>query len=203
MSKQFIFNELSKFAYSLSGKFCNKEQASLHPSQFAHINIYYIPLHWDALGGPWMYSEQSYNYDKWMPYRQGLHLLKSNKEIIKMLNFDLRNKIRLAGAGFTNELLKEISYNQLVKREGCSMEFKKIKDNHYLGETQSDKKCLIKYGSQVTILRSKVELDGSKYECIDEGFHCKTGKKIWGSENGIFKFKKIENISENIINTWE
>ena len=52
---------------------------------FANINIYYIPLDWSIFNGPWFYSEQSYDFKPWSPYRQGLHKLIKQENIFARL----------------------------------------------------------------------------------------------------------------------
>ena len=60
------------FASVLAGQFSNKEQSQENPKDFAHINIYFRPLPWSVLKAPAFYSEQSYDYSPWSPYRQGV-----------------------------------------------------------------------------------------------------------------------------------
>ena len=77
-------SSLFLFANTLTKKYSNYEQAQENPKDFAHINIYFRPIDWSILNGPWFYSEQSYDYAPWSPYRQGLHKLSTFGDIYVM-----------------------------------------------------------------------------------------------------------------------
>ena len=70
--------KLLRFVKTLAGKYSNFEQAQLDPKYFAHINTYFRPIEWDIFNAPGFYSEQSYDYSPWAPYRQSLHRLLLN-----------------------------------------------------------------------------------------------------------------------------
>ena len=75
------------FAKTLSGQYSNAEQAQKDPKNFAHINIYFRPLDWSILNGPWFYSEQSYDYAPWSPYRQSMHRLLEINGLLVVENY--------------------------------------------------------------------------------------------------------------------
>ena len=190
------------FAKTLAGQYSNKKQANINPRDFAHINIYFRPLSSSIIQGPWFYSEQSYDYDPWSPYKQGIHRIFSREDTYIVENYSLNTPERVAGSGFKPELLKHITSDNFYKREGCSMHFKEVKPGHYAGEVEAGKRCLIKRSHQLTYLISKVEFNKKEWRSIDEGFNTKNNKKVWGSDFGPLIFQKVIELGDQINEQW-
>ena len=77
-----------EFAKMISGIFSNKEQALQNPKKFAHIQIHFRPLFLKTFKCYAFYSEQSYDHDKWNPYRQSINKLsiESGKYVVRSSN---------------------------------------------------------------------------------------------------------------------
>ncbi len=196
------YQELIEFSKCLAGIYSNKEQSREDPRNYALINIYFIPLKWSFFKRPSFYSEQSYDYSPWSPYRQGIHLLKLDKGKILIENFKPMNQDRLAGSGFMPELLKEVETDKILRREGCNMHFYKINHGHYKGEIEPGCNCKVEWNGHMTYVSSKVELTGKNMLTLDEGFDPITRKKIWGSTHGILKFEKSSSLKGYIKEEW-
>ncbi len=191
------------FAETISGKFSNAKQSETSPRDFAHINIYFRPIPWKFYSGPWLYSEQSYEFDRWSPYRQAIHHIAIEKEKIVVRNYKLSDPIRLAGAGFEPMLLNELNKQNLIERKGCSMYFVETKDGHYKGEIEPGSSCLIPWGGKISYLNSKVEFDSFIWKSIDIGFDIETNKKLWGSDKGALSFRKVLCFHDEITGSWK
>ena len=198
----FKSSSLFLFAQTLAGKFSNIEQANKNPRDFAHINIYFRPIEWSILNGPWFYSEQSYDYSPWSPYRQGIHKISEYKDNFIVENYSLKLPERFAGSGFMPELLEKITTSSFIKRTGCSMHFKKINSGQYVGAVEPGKQCMIKKGETITYLVSNIQLNNSNWISLDQGFDTVTNQKVWGSENGPFMFKKVEDLGKDLVEEW-
>jgi len=198
-----LANSLLFFAKTLAGKFSNFDQAQSRPKDFAHINIYFIPLKWSLLKGPWFYSEQSYDYAPWSPYRQSLHKLKVLGDIFIVENYKLLNPERLAGSGFTPELLNSIKEDSITPRVGCAMYFKEFSHGHYVGGVEPGNLCSVKRAGKITYLVSKVEFNDSSFISLDEGYDKDTHEKVWGSNYGKLYFKKVINFRERLDQDWQ
>ncbi|WP_269622381.1 chromophore lyase CpcT/CpeT [Prochlorococcus marinus] len=192
MSK-IISDESSEIVFlnMLCGKFSNKIQSFNSPSLFAHINIYFRQLPSSLLKGLSIYSEQSYDYSPWEPYRQAVHELSIKDNILILKNYKILNQERIAGGGFRSELLKSIKKDKLLLRKSCEMNFIEIKANTYYGYLNKNYKCIIEKDGKETYLLSKVFLDKDKFISLDEGFDLKTNRKIWGSEHGPLEFNRV------------
>ena len=194
--------QLLRFSKDLAGEYSNKRQAQENPRCFAHINIYFQPLPWEIFQGPGFYSEQSYDYAPWSPYRQGLHQLSKKNKIFILHNYALKNAEKFAGSGSHPELLSTLNINEARERVGCAMIFQEVSTGNYKGQVEPGASCLIPRGGKMTYLQSQVEFNCKEWIGIDEGFDVCTKKKIWGSEHGPLRFEKILNLGQDLENKW-
>lgn len=197
-----MIKEALKFANLLAGQYSNAVQSRQNPDKFAHINIYFRPLSWGVFNGPGFYSEQSYDYDPWRPYRQGIHRLVSSTQIQIVENYGFDTPIRLAGGGFTPELLNIICAERLKQRCGCAMHFREVSDGNYNGEVEPGRNCLVPRNGQLTYLISEVQVDNLRWNSRDQGFDPATNELIWGSENGPLKFERVASYEQEITAKW-
>ena len=195
-------NSLFLFAKTLAGKYSNKSQSQQNPKHFAHINIYFRPLNWATLDGPWLYSEQSYAHAPWSPYRQGLHKISIVNDLIITDNFALKEPERIAGSGFRPELLTTLTKDDFFQRLGCSMHFKQITPGHYTGSVEPGEKCIINRNGHQTYLVSKVEFNNEKWISLDTGCDINNNKKVWGGDHGPLRFEKMEPLDAELKSGW-
>tara|TARA_Y100001968_G_scaffold166753_1_gene152745 strand:- start:6 stop:605 length:600 start_codon:yes stop_codon:yes gene_type:complete len=195
-------NYISEFTKLLVGGYSNKEQSFKNPRLFAHINMFFIPLDFYIFKQPIIYSEQSYDYSPWSPYRQSLHKIKSEEGLIIVENYIVENRIRAAGAGFRPELLQSLAGTKLIKKTGCSMHFRKIKDDYFQGELEPGCNCRTLHSGKESYVSTKVQINKDSCIVLDEGFECKTKKKVWGSNHGPIKFKKTLSLDHKITIDW-
>ena len=179
------------FLNLLLGSYSNQKQSIKNPRLFAYINLYFIPIPWSIFESPFLYSEQSYNYSPWNPYRQSLHRVRVENKLFIIDNYKIEDPIRVAGAGFRPELLESLRDSKPKRRVGCSMHFKETGKSAYKGAIEQSGSCLIFHSGRMTYLSSKVKLEKNSFEIIDEGYEVNTNRKIWGSENGPILFEKI------------
>ena len=184
--------EKSIFIKTICGRYSNKIQAEESPRLYAHINIYFRLLPWSLLKGVSFYSEQSYNHSPWSPYRQAVNKLLIKDKVFILQNYKIENAYRFAGGGYQPKILSEINISQLSLRESCEMNFYKSKNNFYKGHLKKGSNHIIERDGKKTYLVSKVKFDKDNFLSLDEGFDIETGQKVWGSNNGYLKFKKID-----------
>jgi len=191
-----------RFAKTLASHYSNEAQAQEDPVNFARINIYFQPLLWDVFKAPGYYSEQSYDYDPWRPYRQGVHKLRTSEEVFVVENYGLPEPIRIAGAGFQPDLLKNLCADTLLPRYGCAMHFREIKPGHYRGQVEPGNRCLIPRDGRMTYLVSEVEINQQIWVSRDSGFDPETNQQRWGSEHGPLRFKRVADLGSNLDENW-
>ncbi len=195
-------NSILDFAKTLSGQFSNREQSQNDPKYFAHINIFFIPINWSFFEAPGFYSEQSYDYDPWAPYRQGVHKLIKKGNVFVVKNYQLSVPQRFAGSGSEPSLLDDLTFDKILRRQGCDMHFKELGPRHYLGQIQPGRKCIIPRGDKITYLMSHVEINDERLLSLDEGYEVNTNHREWGSEHGPLQFKRVQSYNENITENW-
>ena len=184
--------ELQRFATTLAGHFSNFEQAQRNPKDFAHINIYFIPLCWKINSLLAFYSEQSYDYNPWTPYRQSFHTVSYQSDTFIVDNYSLDDSSLIAGAGQHPELLNSVNTKLIKKRCGCAMHFREVKNSYYQGNVEPGRQCLVHRNGIVTYLISEVEFGNETWTSRDRGFDLITHKQRWGSEHGMLRFKRVK-----------
>ncbi|MCP9909232.1 chromophore lyase CpcT/CpeT [Cyanobium sp. BA20m-p-22] len=195
-------NNALRFSKILAGHYSNSAQSQHDPVNFAHINIYFRPLPWGVFQGPGFYSEQSYGHDPWRPYRQGVHRLISTEKVQIVENYGFDEPIRLAGAGFTPELLKLINIKRLKQRCGCAMHFHETTQGCFSGLVEPGQKCLVPRDGRPTYLVSEVLVDHENWISRDQGFDPATDALQWGSEHGALRFKRIASYENEVAAEW-
>ena len=186
--------KIIRFAKTICGQYSNYLQAYSDSKNFAHINIFIRPLPFNIMNSPALYTEQSYSYNKWSPYKQSILNLKIKDSKILAENYGSNNCERIAGGGFKPELLSDIKKNQLYLKEGCCMSFTELQSGYYLGKLLNEGKCLLKNRDGMSYLKSNVAIYKDKWISIDEGYDIDTDKKIWGSQHGPFLFRKTNSL---------
>jgi len=194
--------DILEFAKIISGIFSNKDQALNNPKKYAHIQIHIRPLFLQTYKCFAFYSEQRYQHDIWNPYRQCINKLFKEKEVFVMSNYKIEDKERFTGGGLDISLLDKISNYKLYKKCGCDMHFRETKPGNFSGSIEPGEKCLIKMENKKTFVKSEVILNNTTLITEDSGYELVTGKKVWGSNFGPLKFKKIDDFNYFIDRNW-
>lgn len=180
-------------ANCLAGDFSNKKQALDNPKEFAHIRVFFRPLPFEFFGGIGFYSEQTYDYDLWTPYRQGIHRFVSTPNQVIVENYSLKDAYLYAGSGHNQDILNTIKPDFIERRYNCSMVFRK-EENIFRGEVEG-KSCFINRNGQQTYLISEVELTETTFVSWDRGMDIETNQQVWGSTHGPLRFEKKESFA--------
>ncbi|WP_013324025.1 chromophore lyase CpcT/CpeT [Gloeothece verrucosa] len=192
MSNSLLFT----FARCLAGDFSNSQQAWENPQNFAHIRIFFRPLPFDFFGGIGFYSEQTYDYDLWSPYRQGIHRLVEQKEQIYIENYGLKDAYLYAGSGHNREILATLKPHCIERRYNCSMVFRQ-QGNLWRGNVEGNQ-CLIERNGKQTYLVSEVELTENTWVSLDRGMDINTHEQVWGSVHGPLRFEKRTSFADEL-----
>jgi CpeT protein len=180
----------------MAGDFSNQKQAEEDPKNFAHIRIFFRPLPWEFFNAIGFYSEQSYDYDLWNPYRQGVHRLILQGKKIYVENYSLKEAFRYAGSGHNSDILKTIIPDCIQRRYNCSMLFSKA-ENYFTGEVEG-KQCLIPRNGRQTYLISEVTITETTWVSLDRGMDINTNEQVWGSAVGPLKFEKRVSFAQEL-----
>jgi CpeT protein len=192
-----IEQDLNQLVQWMAGDFSNQRQSMENPRDFAHIHVIFRPLPVEFFGGIGMYSEQVYDYDRWTPYRQGVHRFGIQDGEIFVENFGLIEPMLYAGSGRERSILTTITPQAIQPRCGCGMVFRR-EGAQFIGQVEPGKKCLIPKEGKTTYLVSEVAITDTTWVSRDRGFDCDTDELVWGSEFGKFQFEKIEDFSSEL-----
>jgi len=158
---------IDKFCNWFEGEFNNQRQAFENPTRFAMIEVIHerIDEHKFSI-------KQQYMVDR-VPYRQA---------IIEVVHLDERNLI-----------LKNYR-DDLTPLAGCDIMVSYSPENdEFVGGSQGND-CIIPWqdhGVMVnTYLSTQFILSENLYRVVDKGFSSETGKQLWGSQYGMFEFRK-------------
>ena len=180
---------LINLARVMAGDFSNYQQSQNNPKDYAHIRVFFRPLPWSFFSAIGFYSEQTYDYDLWTPYRQGIHRLIDRGDHIYIENYSLQDGMLYAGAGHNREILETISPDKIARRYNCSMVFHQD-GQVFRGAVEPGNQCLINRKGVETYLVSQVEITEDTWISWDRGINPATGEQVWGSAIGPLKFEK-------------
>ena len=82
------------------------------------------------------------------------------------------------------------------------MHFRETKPGTFSGSIEPGEKCLIQMENKKTFVKSEVILNNTTLITEDSGYELVTGKKVWGSNFGPLKFKKIDDFNYFIDRNW-
>lgn len=198
-------SDLVTLATWMAGDFTNLKQAQADPTDFAHIRIFFRPLpftFFEALGfsgGIGFYSEQVYDYDLWNPYRQGLHRVVAKSDHVYIENYGFEDGVPYAGSGHNLDVLKTITPDCAIRREGCSMVFRRDETGKkFIGSVEPGNNCRIPRKGKWTYLVSHVEVTESTWLSLDQGMDLETHEHVWGSTEGALTFEKRESFASEL-----
>lgn len=190
-------SDLITLASWMAGDFSNKKQVFDNPKDFAHIHVLFRPLPFDFFNSIGFYSEQVYDYDLWLPYRQGIHKLVDKGDHIYIENYSIKDSLIYAGAARELEILHTITPECIERRYNCSMVFRREQET-FRGSVEPGNQCLINKRGCQTYLESEVEITEKTWSSLDRGMDIETHEQIWGSTNGPLKFEKVVSFASEV-----
>lgn len=195
---------LMSLARQMAGEFSNRQQSDADPAKFAHIRIYFRPLPFAFFNGIGFYSEQTYDYDLWSPYRQGVHRCVTQTDgSVFIENYGFHDPMLFAGASREDSILRSITPDDLVRRCHCGMVFRRegasqASGDRFLGQVEPGNRCIIPRDGHQTYLVSEVELTETTWVSRDRGFDLETHDQIWGSALGPLRFEKVRSYAHEL-----
>ena len=187
-------------ARAMAGGFSNQQQSFDDPTNFAHIRVFFRPLPWDFFNGLGFYSEQVYDYDLWLPYRQGIHRFVPYGDEVYIENYSLNDALLYAGAGRNLDILQTIKPDVIERRCNCSMIFRQENDV-FQGRVEG-KCCVIEKRGKKTYLVSDARFTETTFTGWDRGLDVETDEQVWGSAFGPLKFDKTDSYASEVLENY-
>jgi CpeT protein len=178
---------LKQLKNRMEGSFNSNLQSKADTSYFdIHLNMKQI---WkDRKDGYWLYVEQAIASALQKPYRQRIyHLYIQDDTTLVSKVYEMPQPLRFAGAHNNIDLLKSITVDSLIDRQGCGIFLHKNVDGNYVGSTPG-KECLSSLRG-ATYATSEVIIEKDKLLSWDRGWN-KEDKQMWGAVKGGYQFIK-------------
>lgn len=178
--KDVALNEL--FAI-MQGSFNSSKQAE-KDSTYYNISLHMYPI-WKEKG-KFLYVEQALNSMQNKPYRQRIYeLTRLNDSIFSSAIYTIPNDSLWIGKWKNPDDFNSLNIKDISKKEGCQVLLKKLKNNHFKGETGVKTCKSTLYGASYAT--SIVEIKKGQIISWDRGFDS-IGKHIWGAKKAGYVF---------------
>jgi CpeT protein len=161
---------------------------SKNDTSYYNIHLHMAHIWQRSEDGYWLYVEQAVASSLNKPYRQRIyHLYKQDDITLVSKVFEMDSPLRFAGAHNDPELLKGLTKDSLIDRQGCAIYLRKDKNGNFSGATPG-KNCLSSLRG-AAYATSEVVIYEDKLVSWDRGWD-KQSKQVWGAEKGGYQFVK-------------
>jgi len=173
----------------LCGSFSSAAQHQADPENFFDIRLHMMPI-WPArTDGPWIYVEQAAAEKLDQPYRQRVYRLapRSDGAIESVVHELPGDALRFAGAWRDPSLLDQLTPEQLIPREGCSLILRRTAAECFTGSTVGRTCISTLRGAAYATSEATV----TPFELItwDRGYDAE-GRQVWGATKGGYVFRR-------------
>lgn len=180
-------SDLTELKNRMQGTFTSEAQ-SLSDTDYFNIQLKMVPIWSHQKDGYWLYVEQAVASAVKRPYRQRIyHVYQQDERTLVSKVYELHAPMRFAGAWSNPALLKDITKDSLVDRQGCAIYLQKNKDGDFAGATPG-KECLSSLRG-AAYATSEVVIYANKLSSWDRGWD-NNDKQVWGAEKGGYEFVK-------------
>ncbi|OAV42697.1 hypothetical protein A3850_015760 [Lewinella sp. 4G2] len=168
----------------MTGSFSSATQAKMDETYY-DIDLHMQPIWEDK--GHYLYVEQAVASAPDEPYRQRVYQLERKGKKLLSKVYELPDPAAVVGGHDNPALFADISPDDLVEREGCTVILKQQRDGTYRGSTKKNAcKSSLRGASYAT---SRVTVSGSFINSWDQGFDA-DGNQVWGATEGGYMFLK-------------
>lgn len=181
------FAKLETLVSCMAGAFDSAEQSKADSSYF-EIHLHMTPIWTDRTDGRWLYVEQAMSTQLNKPYRQRVyHVSAKGGGLFTSEVSELPGKpLDYAGAWKNTALLKGLTPETLIKREGCTITLTE-RNGAFIGGTHAQDCASNLRGAAYAT--SEVTITPDQLLSWDRGFDAE-GKQVWGAVKGGYIFRK-------------
>lgn len=179
--------DLAELKNRMEGFFTSELQSKVDTNYF-NIHLHMAHIWQRSEDGYWLYVEQAVASSLKRPYRQRIyHVYRQDDNTLVSKVYEINTPLRFAGAYTNEELLKGLTKDSLIDRQGCAIYLQKNGEGNFIGSTP-DKQCLSSLRG-ATYATSQVTVYEDKLISWDRGWD-KDDKQVWGAEKGGYQFIK-------------
>ncbi len=192
-----ISKELITLASLLAGEFSNREQSLEQPAWFVNLVWWQRPIDFRVLGSVALFAEQANALVLDRPYRQRILQLVEAEGKIQVKYWGFKDPSAWSGAAKSRDRLDQITLNDIEPLAGCILDVT-YNNGHYQATMPKDCKCCFQYLNESRQVVLGFEVSESEFWSGDRGVDPKTGSAIWGAIMDFYKFKKIQDFSQEL-----
>ncbi|NUN64738.1 chorismate mutase [Pseudanabaena biceps] len=192
-----ISNNLLTLTSWLAGEFSNREQSLEQPTWFVNLIWWQRPISFTVLGSVALFAEQANALKSDRPYRQRILQFVENEGKIQVKYWGFKDPSLWSGAGKDRDRLNQITLNDIEPLAGCLLDVTFF-NAKYKAEMPKDAKCCFQYLDESRQVILGFEVSAEEFWSGDRGVNPETGTAIWGAIMDFYKFKKIQDFSQEI-----
>jgi hypothetical protein len=194
-----VYNQLLTLVSWMAGEFSNREQALDQPIWFVNLVWWQRPIPHKVFGGVALFAEQANALKSDRPYRQRILQFIETDGKIQVKYWGFKDPSAWAGAGKDRDRLKQITINDIEPLAGCLLDVN-FANGCYKATMPADAKCCFQYLNESRQVILGFEVTANSFWSGDRGVDPETGSTIWGAIVDFYKFKKIQDFSNEISN---
>lgn len=173
----------------MTGHFTSEKQAMSDSVNFMNIHLRMAVIHrLSNEPGYWLYVEQAAAKSLDKPYRQRIYFLYLfNDTTIASQVYELPDPLRFAGAWNNTAVLRHLTKDSLIAREGCAIYLVRNSKGDFLGSTPGKEcKSSLRGAAYAT---SEAYIYKDRMITWDRGWD-DADKQVWGAAKGGYEFVK-------------
>jgi len=190
-----ISDELLTLASWMAGEFSNREQALDQPIWFVNLIWWQRPIPFDILGGVALFAEQANILKSDRPYRQRILQFVETNGKIQVKYWGFKDPSAWSGAGRDRDKLNQITVDDIEPLNGCLLDVT-FSNGCYKAEMSKGAKCYFQYMDETRQVVLGFEVTADSFWSGDRGVDPETGTAIWGAILDFYKFRKIQDFSQ-------
>ena len=192
-----ISSQLLQLTLWMAGEFSNREQSLDQPIWFVNLVWWQRPIPFNVLGSIAIFAEQANALILDRPYRQRILQFVESDGKIQVKYWGFKDPSAWLGAGKDRDRLNQITINDIEPLAGCLLDVT-FANGCYKAEMPKDAKCCFQYMDESRQVILGFEVTAQEFWSGDRGINPETGTAIWGAIMDFYKFKKIQDFSQEI-----
>ena len=190
-----ISSQLLQLTLWMAGEFSNREQSLDQPIWFVNLVWWQRPIPFNVLGSIAIFAEQANALILDRPYRQRILQFVESDGKIQVKYWGFKDPSAWLGAGKDRDRLNQITINDIEPLAGCLLDVT-FANGCYKAEMPKDAKCCFQYMDESRQVILGFEVTAQEFWSGDRGVNPETGTAIWGAIMDFYKFKKIQDFSQ-------
>lgn len=197
--------ELIALASYMAGEFDNREQAIAVPAWYVLLRLWQRPVHLFSEYSLSLFADQANSLYLDRDYRPRIIRLKQAVDPhspLQVQYYMIKDLSSIKGAGRNPELLNAIDLDLIELLPGCKLDVKirplVASEYNFQASLPPNARCCFSYNDRSYQVSLGFEASPQEFLSYDKGIDPETGKAIWGAIMGPFRFRKLQDFSNEL-----